>query len=205
MRGVSSKQSDFITTTVVVYTLYKHFAQTNGKQAYHRPRLFLQLLPSFTGASGVSNTSCDIPPSPLTFRHRTSVTPYTSPYGLARSCVFDKQSPGVLQLRPRLLGAGLIPKLRPLFCRVPQPIITRSPWCTYTCLPVSVCGTYAYTIILENFLGTLFGQIKPYGNFFRYLMCLAAGTGFSWFPSYEQRHKSNNVLDLMQFVIPSNI
>jgi len=33
---------------------------------------------------------------PLTFRHRTSVTPYTAPFGLARSCVFDKQSPGVL-------------------------------------------------------------------------------------------------------------
>ena len=39
-------------------------------------------------------------------------------------------------------------------------------------------------LFLETFLGTLFGQIKPYGNFFRYLMCLAAGTGFAWFPSY---------------------
>ena len=38
--------------------------------------------------------------SPLTFRHRTSVTPYTAPFGLARSCVFDKQSPRGLLLQP---------------------------------------------------------------------------------------------------------
>ena len=30
----------------------------------------------------------------LTFRHRAGVTPYTSSYDLAESCVFDKQSPG---------------------------------------------------------------------------------------------------------------
>src|SRR3989344_2824249 len=38
--------------------------------------------------------------SPLTFRHRTSVPPYTAPFGLAGSCVFDKQSPGGLLLQP---------------------------------------------------------------------------------------------------------
>ena len=30
----------------------------------------------------------------LTFRHRAGVTPYTSSYDLAESCVFDKQLPG---------------------------------------------------------------------------------------------------------------
>ena len=30
----------------------------------------------------------------LTFQHRAGVTPYTSSYDLAESCVFDKQSPG---------------------------------------------------------------------------------------------------------------
>ena len=30
----------------------------------------------------------------LTFRHRAGVTPYTSSFDLAESCVFDKQSPG---------------------------------------------------------------------------------------------------------------
>ena len=31
---------------------------------------------------------------PLTFQHRAGVTPYTSSFDLAESCVFDKQSPG---------------------------------------------------------------------------------------------------------------
>ena len=30
----------------------------------------------------------------LTFQHRAGVSPYTSSYDLAESCVFDKQSPG---------------------------------------------------------------------------------------------------------------
>lgn len=37
----------------------------------------------------------------LTFRHRSGVTPYTSTFVLAGSCVFVKQSPGNLSLRPR--------------------------------------------------------------------------------------------------------
>jgi len=36
----------------------------------------------------------------LTFRHRSGVTPYTSTYVFAGSCVFVKQSPGNLSLRP---------------------------------------------------------------------------------------------------------
>ena len=58
----------------------------------------------------------------LTFRHRSGVTLYTSTFVLAESCVFVKQSPGNLSLRPYTpedARAGLIPKLRPLFCRVP--------------------------------------------------------------------------------------
>jgi len=38
---------------------------------------------------------------PLTFSHRSGVTPYTSSYELAGSCVFGKQSPEILSLRPR--------------------------------------------------------------------------------------------------------
>jgi len=37
-----------------------------------------------------------ISPLPLTFGHWPGVTPYTSSYELAGSCVFDKQSPGRL-------------------------------------------------------------------------------------------------------------
>ena len=47
----------------------------------------------------------------LTFRHRAGVSPYTSSFDLAETCVFAKQSPG-----PILCGsvprAPLLPKLR---------------------------------------------------------------------------------------------
>ena len=57
---------------------------------------------------------------PLTFQHWAGVSPYTSPYGLAETCVFDKQSPGPAHCDPRTLteqvrshpGALLLPKLR---------------------------------------------------------------------------------------------
>src|SRR3972149_9900789 len=37
---------------------------------------------------------------PLTFRHWAGVSPYTSPYGLAGTCVFGKQSPGPARAPP---------------------------------------------------------------------------------------------------------
>ena len=48
---------------------------------------------------------------PLTFRHRAGVSPYTSPFGFAETCVFDKQSPGPFHCG-RLSPALLLPKLR---------------------------------------------------------------------------------------------
>ena len=41
-------------------------------------------------------------PLPLTFRHWSGVTPYTSPCGFAESCVFGKQLLEKLSLRPTL-------------------------------------------------------------------------------------------------------
>ena len=60
---------------------------------------------------------------PLTFQHWAGVSPYTSPYGLAETCVFGKQSPGPApcgrsQLHERIVSptaALLIPKLRSYF------------------------------------------------------------------------------------------
>ena len=57
---------------------------------------------------------------PLTFQHRAGVSPYTSAYALAETCVFGKQSLGPIlcgrsQLRtksPSLKTAPLLPKLR---------------------------------------------------------------------------------------------
>ncbi|TSC54615.1 MAG: hypothetical protein LiPW30_81 [Parcubacteria group bacterium LiPW_30] len=64
----------------------------------------------------------------LTFSHWSGVTPYTYFCKFAGSCVFVKQLPEKLSLRPLLLEASLIPKLRLLFCRVPWGALTRSPW-----------------------------------------------------------------------------
>ena len=48
---------------------------------------------------------------PLTFRHRAGVSPYTSPFGFAETCVFDKQSPGPFHCG-LFAEAPLLPKLR---------------------------------------------------------------------------------------------
>src|SRR5664279_1047427 len=40
----------------------------------------------------------------LTFRHRAGVSPYTSSYDLAETCVFDKQSPGFFRCGLRDVG-----------------------------------------------------------------------------------------------------
>ena len=57
-------------------------------------------------------------PFPLTFQHRAGVSPYTSTFVLAETCVFGKQLHGIFSCGP-LAWAALIPKLRTLYCRVP--------------------------------------------------------------------------------------
>ena len=47
----------------------------------------------------------------LTFQHRAGVSPYTSPFGFAETCVFVKQSPGPFHCG-LLAEAPLLPKLR---------------------------------------------------------------------------------------------
>ena len=60
-------------------------------------------------------------PLPLTFRHWAGISPYTSGFPFAETCVFGKQSPGPLHCNPLPLrfarnhhgtGAHLLPKLR---------------------------------------------------------------------------------------------
>ena len=48
----------------------------------------------------------------LTFQHRAGVSPYTSSYDLAETCVFDKQSPGPIRCGQARSLAPLLPKLR---------------------------------------------------------------------------------------------
>ena len=60
----------------------------------------------------------ELAPLHLTFQHRAGVSPYTSSFDLAQTCVFDKQLHGLFCCGlPK--EADLIPKLRSLYCRVP--------------------------------------------------------------------------------------
>ena len=66
----------------------------------------------------------ELSPLLLTFRHRAGVTPYTSSYDLAESCVFGKQSPGPFHCG-RFASPPLIPKLRGQFAEFlnyPSPV-----------------------------------------------------------------------------------
>jgi hypothetical protein len=56
----------------------------------------------------------ELSPFPLTFQHRAGVSPYTSSFDLAETCVFAKQSPGPI-LCGLLSQAPLLPKLRGQF------------------------------------------------------------------------------------------
>lgn len=81
---------------------------------------------------------------PLTFQHRGGVSPYTSSYDFARTCVFGKQSfpPGLCAphrhhtARVHDSSGPPYPKVTGAFCRVPSPRFTRSP--RYT-LPIHQC------------------------------------------------------------------
>ena len=75
----------------------------------------------------------------LTFQHRAGVTPYTSSFDLAESCVFDKQSPGPIHCGSH----SEHPLSRSYGVNLPSSLTTLLPlaleFSSY--LPVSVCGT----------------------------------------------------------------
>ena len=102
----------------------------------------------------------------MTFRHRAGVSPHTSPFGFAQTCVFGKQSLG-----PFLCGPPLLPKynvhkggrafsrsygtiLPSSLTRVRSRALESSSY-----LPVSVCGT-GITLLPSGF-----SRQCGYGNF----------------------------------------
>ncbi len=94
----------------------------------------------------------ELAPLLLTFQHRAGVTPYTSSYDLAESCVFDKQLPGPIHCGSS--QAPLIPKLRGQFAEFlnnPSPDGLRILFLT-TCVGLQY-GYSAY--IHEAFLATI--------------------------------------------------
>ena len=77
----------------------------------------------------------------LTFRHRAGVSPYTSSFDLAETCVFAKQSPG-----PILCGSFEHSLFRSYGVNLPSSLTTLLPLALEfsSCPPVSVCGTGVY-------------------------------------------------------------
>ena len=81
----------------------------------------------------------------LTFQHRAGVSPYTSSFDFAETCVFAKQLPGPIHCgspfseHPFSRSYGVI---------LPSSLTTLLPLAleSSSCLPVSVCGTGAADI-----------------------------------------------------------
>ena len=102
--------------------------------------------------------SSELAPFPLTFRHWAGVSPYTSSFEFAETCVFVKQSVGPflcglrrlheysLHLQRRSLSRSYGSILPSSLTRVLPIALVFS-----TRLPVSVCGTGTRTSILRGF------------------------------------------------------
>jgi hypothetical protein len=77
---------------------------------------------------------------PLTFRHWAGVSPYTSAFAFAETCVFGKQSVGPFSCHLALHQVMLLPKLRMYVAEfLNQGSLVASVFSTSP--PVSVCGT----------------------------------------------------------------
>ena len=87
----------------------------------------------------------ELAPLLLTFQHRAGVSPYTSSYDLAETCVFDKQLPGPIHCGSPFREH---PFSRSYGVNLPSSLTTLLPlaleFSSY--LPVSVCGTGASDI-----------------------------------------------------------
>ena len=102
----------------------------------------------------------------LTFRHRAGVSPYTSSFDLAETCVFDKQLPGPI-LCDLLSQAPLIPKLRGQlaeFLNNPSPVGLRIFFLS-TCVGLRyghIIHSCSFSCLSPNLLPYLcFGPLRP--------------------------------------------
>ena len=86
----------------------------------------------------------------LTFRHRAGVSPYTSSFDLAETCVFAKQLPGPIHCGSAFTEHSLSLSYG---VNLPSSLTTLLPLAleSSSYLPVSVCGTGTYLIYTELF------------------------------------------------------
>ena len=90
---------------------------------------------------------------PLTFQHRAGVSPYTSSFDLAETCVFGKQSLGPVFCDRIVLHLCKLHTIRHPFSRSYGVILPSSLTIVLPlifgfspCLPVSVCGTGTFLL-----------------------------------------------------------
>src|SRR5690348_17070822 len=69
-------------------------------------------------------------PLSLTFRHRAGVSPYTSTFVFAETCVFGKQSPGLFCCGLHCWRRTLSRSYGRFCCRIPLGTFSRKPWST---------------------------------------------------------------------------
>ena len=128
----------------------------------------------------------------LTFQHRAGVTPYTSSFDLAESCVFAKQLPGPIYCG-RPWPAPLIPKLRGQFAEFlnnASPVGLRVlllPTCVglrYGCLRYTQSFSRPSPCLLRywNFAPLRPGQPSPGSNTLKVSLCLNLSTATEYLP-----------------------
>ena len=94
----------------------------------------------------------ELAPLLLTFRHWAGVSPYTSAFALAETCVFAKQSPGPfhcgLDQLSHKVNAARHPFSRSYGVNLPSSLTRVLPIALVcsTRLPASVCGTVAFDL-----------------------------------------------------------
>ena len=123
LRGLSVQSqaaSIFTRTTISPDSLLRqcpsHYAIRAGRNLPDKEFRYLRTV--IVTAAVYWGFSSEREPVPLTFQHRAGVSPYTSSYDLAQTCVFDKQLLDLFRC-DLITEAEHIPKLRSLFCRVP--------------------------------------------------------------------------------------
>ena len=126
----------------------------------------------------------------MTFRHRAGVSPYTSSFDFAETCVFGKQSVGPsrcgpLELQPAngltLLGRPFSRSYGTILPSSLTRVLSISLVCS-TCPPVSVL-VRARSHSLEAFLGGM--GSATYGRSRSASPLGRMAPGFSWEPSYR--------------------
>ena len=93
---LSQVTSIFTSTTISPSTLSRqlpnHYTFRAGQNLPDKEFRYLRTV--IVTAAVYWGFNSELAPILLTFQHRAGVTPYTSSYDLAESCVFDKQLPG---------------------------------------------------------------------------------------------------------------